>query len=165
MKEQISTKRAGEIALAIIRHTWSNRGINLSQEEFDGKLNRLEKQAGIRKLYLGYFFAEELLARTFEKCAGVLITVQVHFTRGISNDYHADAIAIALLRADGIDFRPDQFQPRLKRLTEITDIPLLELENFYLQEIIPHALTAATGKDCKVVVSERPPLPDIGQPQ
>jgi hypothetical protein len=162
---KMTAERAGQIALAIIKQTWPNRGIDLSQEEFESRLSRLQKQSGINQLNLAHFFAEELLASAFERCTKVMIEVKVLSGRSLEANYNARGIALALLIADGFDFRPDQFQPRLKRLTESTGIPLQELEDFYIQEIIPHGLAVATGKDCKVVVSERPPSPDIGQPQ
>lgn len=150
---KISTERAEQIALAVIRVMWSNRGLNLSKVDLDSRLTRFERQTGMKKPYLVRFYAEELLAGTFEHCTGATIRVQYVQPTGQQEEggYDAKKIALALLKAKGLELRPD-FQTRLERVEKKTGIPVAELSTFFAQEVTPGAVAEAFGwKSCKII--------------
>ena len=150
MNEQISQERAGEIALAVIKVIWSNRGVDLEPRKFNAELGRLKRKTGINEQYLAYFFGQELLPLIFLRATDVQIDVNVHYRRDLGSDFNAGEIALALLKAEGIDLRPDQLKPRLERLSERTGIALDELMTFMVQEIITAAMTATTGQSYQI---------------
>jgi hypothetical protein len=149
---KISIERAEQIALAVIRVMWSNRGLNLSKVDLDSRLTRFEKQTGVNKRQLVRFYAEELLAGTFEHCTGATIRVQYVRSAGEENSgYDAKKIALALLKARGLELRPD-FQTRLERVEKKTGIPVTDLGAFFAQEVTPVVVAEAFGwKSCKII--------------
>lgn len=156
MNLTISDERAGEIALALIKEIWPNRGLDLTPEEFSSRLEGWEKKTRISKFLIAYFIAKELLPITYCKCSEILIEVSLPYAKGAVTDYSPGKIALALLQQEHtIDFR--NHQDRLKRISSNTNIPMEELNNFYIQLIFPHYLSVAAGKPLKIVEDNKPP--------
>lgn len=159
VKTPILTEAEAErIALAIVRNIWPNRGLDLSSDEMDGKLNHLEQQTGISRKFLTYFLGQEILPLAFKKCTGVEIDVRVHYDASVLHHYNAGEIALALLKADGLELRHDQFRARLKRLANNTGIPIQDLTMFYEQEIISTVLAKTLGwQSCQITIGRMSP--------
>ena len=154
----MNPEKAEQIALAIVRDIWPNRGLDLSPEEMDSKLNNLEKQTGVPKKLLAYFLGQEILSPAFERCTGLEIDVRVHRDADIQKNYYHGEIALALLKADGLDLRRDQFRVRLERLANNTGIPIQDITMFYEQAIIPNVLVRTMGwQNCEITIGRMPP--------
>lgn len=138
----LSEQRTYQIALEIITFEAKRRTTTLNdgdvRKEWDRFGDKIKNKQGFTSLHFKDFMIHQIMPHVLSAHFGEDLSIQGH-TSYLSEKGNGE-IALSIIRYKGVNLAKSDFENRLVRISKESKISVIELKQFYFEQVIPQVL-------------------------